>query len=96
MSLKFYRCVIIKNFWMNFAMYTNIDYMLIILQYASITQYITQCYFFDPRPSTNQSTSLKSGSLFLVIVSVRPYKTKQTDQRVKSLFKLVLWLVIGR
>ena len=28
---------------------------------------------FDPRPSTNQSTSLKSGSLFLLMVSVRPY-----------------------
>ena len=27
----------------------------------------------DPRPSTNQSTSLKSGSLFLVMVSVRLY-----------------------
>ena len=59
--------------------------------------------FFDPRPSTNQSTSLKSGSLFLVMVSVRPYirmyvqnKTKQTDQTVKPLFKLVIWLVLGR
>ena len=47
---------------------------------------------FNPRPST----SLKSGSLFLVMVSVHPYKTKQTDQRVKPLFKLVLWLVLGR
>ena len=28
--------------------------------------------------------------------SVRPYKTKQTDQRVKPLFKLVLWLMLGR
>ena len=27
---------------------------------------------FDPRPSTNQSTSLKSSSLFLLMVSVRP------------------------
>ena len=27
---------------------------------------------------------------------VRTYKTKQTDQRVKPLFKLVLWLVLGR
>ena len=52
--------------------------------------------FIDPRPSTNQSTSLKSGSLFLVMVSVRTYKTKQTDQRVKPLCKLVLWLVLGR
>ena len=26
-----------------------------------------------PRPSTNQSTSLKSGSLFLVMMSVRTY-----------------------
>ena len=25
----------------------------------------------DPRPSTNQSTSFKSGSLFLVMVSIR-------------------------
>ena len=61
------------------------------------------CGIFDPRPSTNQSTSLKSGSLFLVMVSVCPcvcnvrtYKTKQPDQRVKPLFKLVLWLVLGR
>ena len=52
--------------------------------------------FFDPRPSTIQSRSLKSGSLFLVMVSVRPYKTKHTDQRVKPFFKLVLWLVLGR
>ena len=55
---------------------------------------------FDSRPSTNQNTSLKSGSLFLVMVYVRPYirtyKTKHTDQRVKPLFKLVLWLVLGR
>ena len=29
--------------------------------------------FFDPRPSTNQSTSLKSGLLFLLMVSVRTY-----------------------
>ena len=28
--------------------------------------------------------------------SVRPYKTKQTDQGVKPLFKLVLWLLLGR
>ena len=52
--------------------------------------------FIDPRPSTNQSTSLKSVSLFLLMVSVRPSKTKQTDQRVKPLFKLVLRLVLGR
>ena len=26
----------------------------------------------DPRSSTNQGTSLKSGSLFLLVVSVRP------------------------
>ena len=62
---------------------------------------------FDPRSSTNQSTSLKNGSLFLVMVSIHTsirmyvcivltYKTKQTDQRVKTLFKLVLWLVLGR
>ena len=44
----------------------------------------------DPRPSTNQSTSLKVIHL-IFIVSVRTYKTKQTDQRVKPLFKLVLW-----
>ena len=41
----------------------------------------------DPRPST----SLKSCSLFLVMVSVRPsvppYKTKQTNQRVKTTFQ---------
>ena len=43
----------------------------------------------DPRSSTKQSTSLKSGSLFLVVVSVRTYvrtyvqnKTKQTNQRL--------------
>ena len=30
------------------------------------------CREIDPRPSTNQSTSLKSGSLFLLMVSVRP------------------------
>ena len=59
-------------------------------------------YIIDPRPSTNQSIGLKRGSLFLVMVSVRPsippyvYKTKQTDQRVKPFFKLVLWLVLGR
>ena len=47
----------------------------------------------DPRPSTNQSASLKSGSLFLVMVSVR---TKLTDQRVKPFFNLVLWLVFER
>ena len=41
----------------------------------------------DPRPSTKQSTSLKSGSLFLMMVSVH--------NRSKS-FKLVLWLVLGR
>ena len=29
-------------------------------------------YFIDPRPSKNQSTSLKSGSLYLLMVSVRP------------------------
>ena len=29
--------------------------------------------YIDPRPSTYQSTSLKSGSLFLLMVSVRPY-----------------------
>ena len=31
------------------------------------------CSAFDPRPSTNQSTSLKSGSLFLVMEAVRTY-----------------------
>ena len=48
------------------------------------------------RPSTNQSTSLKSGSLFLVLVSVRTYirpsvrtylwnlRTKQKTNRSKS------------
>ena len=36
---------------------------------------------FDPCPSTNQSTSLKSGSLFLVMVSVRTYvRTLRTKQ----------------
>ena len=51
----------------------------------------------DPRPSTNQSTSLKSGSLFLVMVSDRTYVgTKHTDKKVKPFFKLVLWLVFGR
>ena len=52
----------------------------------------------DPRLSTNQSTSLKSGSLYLVMVSVlRPsVRTKRNEQRIKPIFKLVLWLVIGR
>ena len=30
------------------------------------------------------------------VCKVRTYKTKQTDQRVKPLFKLVLWLVLVR
>ena len=56
----------------------------------------------DPRPSTNQSTSLKNGSLFLVMVSIRTYvrtyvRTKQNKPiKIKPLFKLVLWLVLGR
>ena len=41
--------------------------------------------FTDPCPST----SLKSGSLYLLMVSVRPSKT-YVDQRVKPFFKLVL------
>ena len=56
---------------------------------------ILQLSIIDPSPSTDQSTSLKSGSLFLVMVSVRQYKPNQTNQRVKPLFKLVFWLVLG-
>ena len=72
--------------------------------YAYQKPFKPNCYcwnfnFVDPRPSTNQSTSLKSGSLFLLMVSVRPYirtyKTKPTDQRVKPLFKLVPWWGLG-
>ena len=52
---------------------------------------------FDPSPSTNQSTSLKSGSLFLVMVSVRTYVQNKTNRsKINPLFKLVLWLVLGR
>ena len=46
----------------------------------------------DPCPSANQSTSLKSGSIFLEMVSVR---TKRTDQRVKPFFQLVHCLALG-
>ena len=35
-------------------------------------------FLIDPRPSTNQCISLKSGSLFLVMVSVRTYKTHRS------------------
>ena len=49
------------------------------------------CLSIDPRPSTNHGTSLKSGSLCLVMASVR---TKNTNQRVKPFFNLVLWLVL--
>ena len=49
----------------------------------------------DPR------TSLKSGSLFLVMVSVRSFvrkyvRKKHTDHWVKPFFKIGLWLVLGR
>ena len=58
------------------------------------------CALFDPRPSTNQSTGFKSGSVFLVMVSVRPYVTyvrkKYTNQSVEPFYKLVHWLVLGR
>ena len=33
---------------------------------------------------------------YTYVCNVRTYKTKQTDLRVKPLFKLVLWLVLGR
>ena len=55
--------------------------------------YQVLCFLYiDPRPSTNQSTSLKNGSLYLLMVSVRPsvrpsVRTKQTDQRLKPLFQ---------
>ena len=32
---------------------------------------MTPAFLIDPRPSTNQSTSLKNGSLYLLMVSVR-------------------------
>ena len=38
----------------------------------------------DPRPSTNQSTSLKSGSLFLVMVSVRTYVSTYVQNKAKT------------
>ena len=54
-------------------------------------------FFIDPRSSTNKSKSLKSDiSGDGVRPYIRTYKTKQTDQRVKPFFKLVLWLVLGR
>ena len=36
-------------------------------------EYVLETNVFDPRPITNQSTNLKRGSLFLVMVSVRTY-----------------------
>ena len=39
----------------------------------------------DPRPSANQSTSLKSGSLFLVMVSVRPSVHTKQNKPIKEL-----------
>ena len=40
--------------------------------------------YFDTRLSTNQSTNLKSGSLFLVMVSVRPSVRTHTYVRTKQ------------
>ena len=61
---------------------------------------------FDPRPSTKPKHKLEKGFIISVdgvrpsvhtyVCNVRTYKTKQTDQRVKPLFKLVLRLVLGR
>ena len=46
---------------------THFDFLLETLEI-----YRNSFYKIDPRPSINQSTSLKSGSLFLLMVSVRP------------------------
>ena len=58
----------------------------------------------DSRPSTNQSTCLKSGLTLLSVCFVRTYVTYvrkyvQTDTITRNnepLFKLVLWFVLGR
>ena len=50
-----------------------------------------QSCLVDPRPSTNQSTSLKSGSLFLVMVSVRMYCTYIQITPIKELNHFSSW-----
>ena len=71
--------------------------------YQSFCDRYQFCSPSNEKLGTSQITSWKSGSLFLVMVSVHPYvrnvhtyKTKQTIQIVKPLFQLVLWLVLGR
>ena len=51
---------------------------------------------FDPRPSTNQSTSLKSGSLFLVMVSVRPsiLTYVRTKHQASALVDPWAWIIV--
>ena len=53
-----------KHLWVAVLLNTN---QIVISKFLQVYRMI------DPCPSTNQSISLKSGSLFLVMVSVRPY-----------------------
>ena len=51
----------------------------------------------DPRPSTNQSTSFKRGLIFDRFVLFCTYvRTDTITRNNESLFKLVLWFVLGR
>ena len=68
-----------------------------------VTNYFESLVFVElihAQPQTKAQSSLKSGSLYLLMVSVhtyvRTYKTKHADQRVKPFFKVVLVLVLGR
>ena len=53
--------------------------------------------YYDPSPSTNQSTSLKSGLTLSSFAYVRMFiRTDTITRNNEPLFKLVLWFVLGR
>ena len=66
-------------------------------QYCYVNKYQTRLESYnDPRPSTNQSTSLKSGWILwsvCFVLYVRMYG--QTDTFTRNNESLVLWSVLG-
>ena len=53
--------------------------------------------YYDPRPSANQSTTLKNGLTLWSVCFVLMYGWRDTITKYNEpLFKLVLWFVLGR
>ena len=79
------------EFWISSDVKLRHSYSL-----PKIISYKTWVIQWSTRPSTNQSTSMKSGLTLWSVCFVLYGRSDTITRNNESLFKLVLWLVLGR